>query len=255
MGRPTTPSTLAAVLGYMLATGAPWPALLAWWRTRLRKRGTRQFDQAAITEAEDVARHTGTFGPDWFSHVVPHWLRAFEVLGGPAQPLDVLEIGSWEGRSACYLLRKLPQARLTVVDTWGGSDEMLRAREERARVAEQRFDQNTRLWAARVTKHKMASDAFFQARPPGPQFDLVYVDGSHHADDVMRDALSAFAALRPGGVLIFDDYLWRFYPRPVQNPAGAINAFLRLKAGEFDYLAVDYQVLLRKKAQDASAPA
>ena len=36
----------------------------------------------------------------------------------------------------------------------------------------------------------------------------VYVDGSHHARDVLQDAVLAWGLLRPGGYMIFDDYGW-----------------------------------------------
>ena len=43
---------------------------------------------------------------DWFSQHVPYWNRLLEPLKG--QPdLRFLEIGSFEGRSACWLLRNI----------------------------------------------------------------------------------------------------------------------------------------------------
>jgi len=29
--------------------------------------------------------------------------------------------------------------------------------------------------------------------------------------------------------MIFDDYLWQYYPKDIDNPAAAINCFLKLK--------------------------
>ena len=34
------------------------------------------------------------------------------------------------------------------------------------------------------------------------------MDGSHHARDVLQDAVLAWGLLRPGGYMIFDDYEW-----------------------------------------------
>ena len=39
-------------------------------------------------------------------------------------------------------------------------------------------------------------------------FDLVYIDGSHSAKDVLLDSLLAWRLLRPGGAMIWDDYEW-----------------------------------------------
>ena len=41
---------------------------------------------------------------------------------------------------------------------------------------------------------------------PDPRFDLIYIDGSHQASDVLLDATLSFQLLKLNGVLIFDDY-------------------------------------------------
>ena len=40
------------------------------------------------------------------------------------------------------------------------------------------------------------------------KFDLIYIDGSHESADVLSDSLFSYNLLKPGGVLIFDDYEW-----------------------------------------------
>ncbi len=42
----------------------------------------------------------------------------------------------------------------------------------------------------------------------GQVFDVVYVDASHMAGDVLSDAVLAWKLLAPGGIMIFDDYAW-----------------------------------------------
>jgi len=37
--------------------------------------------------------------------------------------------------------------------------------------------------------------------------DLIYIDGSHHYTDVVRDSAAARKKIRPGGLLIFNDYI------------------------------------------------
>ena len=39
-------------------------------------------------------------------------------------------------------------------------------------------------------------------------FDLIYIDGSHSAKDVLLDSLLAWRLLRPGGAMVWDDYEW-----------------------------------------------
>lgn len=52
---------------------------------------------------------------------------------------------------------------------------------------------------------RMTSDEFF--RENRQTFDLVFVDGLHHAEQVQRDVLNAVACLNPGGVVAVHDCL------------------------------------------------
>ena len=56
----------------------------------------------------------------------------------------------------------------------------------------------------------MSSDEYFAAqaalpRDERPSFDLVFVDGLHLAEQVIRDAENALTLLRPGGVIVGHD--------------------------------------------------
>ena len=46
--------------------------------------------------------------------------------------------------------------------------------------------------------------------------------------------------LKVGGVMILDDYLWIYYDREIDNPAGVINSFLRLKRHQIEFTCLDY---------------
>ena len=43
---------------------------------------------------------------------------------------------------------------------------------------------------------------------PLRHYDVIYVDGSHTARDVLQDAVLGWGLLKRGGLMIFDDYLW-----------------------------------------------
>lgn len=59
------------------------------------------------------------------------------------------------------------------------------------------------------------------------RFDFVFIDGDHSEDSVRRDARNAFEILKPGGIMIIDDYIWG---SGKQSPTLAIDEFL----GEFE---------------------
>ena len=58
------------------------------------------------------------FTVDWFTGYIPAWKNVFAATKVPE---NILEIGSFEGRSTCWLLENT-QAHVTCVDTWEGSD-------------------------------------------------------------------------------------------------------------------------------------
>ena len=90
------------------------------------------------------------------------------------------------------------------------------------------------------------NDAMRRANFQRDRFDLIYVDGSHHADDVLVDAIKAFEMLKVNGLMIFDDYFWDYYTRTIDNPSGAINAFIRLKHKQLEVICFDHQLVVKK---------
>ena len=78
-------------------------------------------------------------------------------------------------------------------------------------------------------------------------FDFVYVDGSHLALDVLQDAAMCWRLIRPGGILVFDDYEHPLFPDSFGMSAGpAIDAFLSMLSGRYELMFADWQVALRK---------
>jgi len=184
---------------------------------------------------------------DWTSRFFETW--AALLMPRRNEALDVLEIGSWEGRSAIFFLRCLPKCRLTCVDTFAGSSEHT-LRDKWADALpniESRFDRNTAAFGARVEKLKRtSSEALAQLAVGGRRYDLVFVDGSHHSADVRADAEGAWPLVRPGGIVIFDDYEWAFFPDEVDRPKLGVDAFLAAHAGGYCELHRGYQLIIQK---------
>jgi predicted O-methyltransferase YrrM len=196
------------------------------------------------------------FTTDWFGRFAEIWRQV--LTRHPAARL--LEIGAYEGRSACFLIEECAKAgpiELHCIDTWAGGVE-----HEAAAMAavETRFDANiarARAAAAHPVafhKHKAASHpALIQLLAAGgaASFDLVYVDGSHQAPDVLADAVLGFQLLKVGGVLIFDDYLWSMEAAGQQDaynmPKPAIDAFVNIFQRKVSVLGAPlYQLYLVK---------
>lgn len=195
------------------------------------------------------------FTEDWFSRHIPVWQRILAAL----KPSKILEIGSFEGRSACFLIEQCPTlvegpVSITCVDNWQGGIEHKAGGSVEAVMTEveRRFDHNTGLALGRTSrpvflrKEKQDSrDALAGLLASGQMesFDLIYIDGSHEATDVLTDAVMAFPLLRVGGTLIFDDYVWSDQSpqirEPSRMPKPAIDAFVNI----FHRKLVPYQWL------------
>lgn len=189
------------------------------------------------------------FTKDWFSYHAGPW---FEHLH-PWQDREarILEIGSWEGRSALFFLNYLPKAQLTCVDTFEGSQEHVGPDYEPVLAAlERRFLANTAAFAERLQVIKARSAiALDRLTENGDQFDIIYIDASHRRDDVLIDSIMSWRLLAPGGILIWDDLHFRLDAPSSERPADAITAFCSVFAPCFDELHRSYQLIVRKTNQ------
>jgi SAM-dependent methyltransferase len=177
---------------------------------------------------------------DWFSFHEATWLAHFGSLAG-RPGLRFLEIGSFEGRSACWIAEHLAAGEgsiLVCIDPLNGYADQ-----------ERNFDRNVSASpniAHKILKLRGRSCEVLHFLP-AEGFDFIYVDGSHAALDVIQDAAGAWKLLKPRGILVFDDY--GNATLPVLSGLAvksAIDAFLAIMDGQYDLLFKDWQVAIRK---------
>ncbi len=187
------------------------------------------------------------FTTDWSSRAFPTWADVFSDIR--ESPINILEVGAWEGRGSLFLLNFFSQSTITCMDIFTLGNEGL-------------FDRNLAEFAERMTKvvgrsvrelDKMAYPEQASAHSSDKVgFDLIYVDGSHDRDDVMIDSLLAWRLLNVGGVLIWDDYeIFSAMPghfTPQQDPKPSIDTFLGWRNDELEVLHKGYQLIVRKTA-------
>ena len=183
------------------------------------------------------------FTQHWFAgSAKPIWDHLIPKLN----PHKVLEIGSFEGASACYLIRALADKHpleLHCIDTWEGGVEHQNEGNcpTDMGAVERRFNHNTQLAISNASHpvtlraHKGLSDEHLPrliAEGQVGSFDFIYVDGSHQAPDVLIDAVLSFKLLKVGGVMGFDDHLWSevlpYGIDPLRCPKAAVDAFVNL---------------------------
>jgi hypothetical protein len=86
--------------------------------------------------------------------------------------------------------------------------------------------------------HKMKSESF----------DIIYIDGGHDVRSVLIDSVHSWRLLRPGGLLIFDDYMLGQGRFPMDlTPKPAIDVFLTGFISELDIIHRGEQVVVKKR--------
>ena len=179
---------------------------------------------------------------DWFSHKIPLLINYFNNIN-KNNIEQILEIGSWEGRSSCFFLNYFKTSILTCVDTWKGSEENFIDDNPDLNLVEKNFDRNVAEYNKRLIKHKSESKNFFSLNRKN--FDFIYIDGSHYYDDVLNDAQECFKVLKENSYMLFDDYNWNFH-KYGKNPINAINLFLKINKEKLKIIYVSEQVLIQK---------
>lgn len=116
------------------------------------------------------------------------------------QPVNFLEIGSWEGRSATWCLDNIlthDDSHLDCVEMAEGS------------------------WFYKNLKHNLSehieagkcdlitatsNTALPALVQDGKRYDFIYIDGAHDTRSILEDATLSFLTLKIGGIMSLDDY-------------------------------------------------
>jgi predicted O-methyltransferase YrrM len=200
------------------------------------------------------------FTNDWFEQSAR---RTWDTFIPPLRASKVVEVGSYEGASACYLIDALARTHdleIHCIDNRVDGDPSytavpmcdVEARFHRnLQAAQASAPHQVRLHVHRAKSVFALSTLLSQGKED--YFDFIYIDGSHVACDVLTDAALAFALLRVGGVITFDDYLWTedaSYPRDILRcPKAAVDAFINLNFRRLSIVAAPMgQISIRKIA-------
>lgn len=175
------------------------------------------------------------FEQDHFSVHIPVWT---ELLSGfVGEPVNALEVGSFEGRSATWLLENVlthENSHITCVDPFGDflgiSGDVLYSR----------FKENISQHRSRVTVVRGLSQAVLRYLPVDT-YGLIYIDGDHSSASVMTDAVLAWSLLKVDGIMIFDDY-----GTEADGVNKAVKFFYTCFQDEIEVLRCAWQLCIRK---------
>lgn len=162
--------------------------------------------------------------------------------------LRFLQIGVYTGDATWWLINNVLTHESSVlddVDTWQGSNEPAHKSLDFSHIYDYYQERFRKAIAdGKVVPHRMTSDDFFAANEQ--TYDFIYIDGDHHAENVLRDAANAWLCLKPLGILAFDDYLWKIDDDPANAPKQGIDTFLLQREGQFNIIIDNHQYWIQK---------
>ena len=188
--------------------------------------------------------------PNWFAQSAQYNFEPLlqEYVG--KEELRFLQLGAYTGDASVWMVENIlsdpHRHRLFDVDTWEGSDELAHENLD--------FDDVYKTYLERVrptglvTPYRMTTyDYLVSSNARHNRFDFIYVDADHTTVGVLLDAELSWPLLKSGGIIAFDDYTWHHHTMdPRLEPKVGIDLFLHRHQGEYDVLAVNDQVWLRK---------
>jgi len=176
---------------------------------------------------------------DSFSARILQWkLNLAPFVGQPE--LHFLEVGSYEGNSACWMLDNVlthQSSDLTCIDPYKESKDL--------------FEYNIAQTSASDRVIRLPGYSYQVLPTLTPEYyHFIYLDASHEQVSTLEDAVLAWRLLRRNGLLTFDDYrlkdsyLSQLFRQ--ERPDIAIDAFLQVYDGHFEMLYQGYHVTIRK---------
>lgn len=153
------------------------------------------------------------------------------------KPREIVEVGTWKGASAIHMAKLArahhSDAAVLCIDTWLGSMQHWDFDDVRRDLdREHGFPRVYHHFLANVVKSGLKDHVFGLPLSSltaaelllkrGVQADLIYIDAGHAEREVFMDIDAFWPVLRPGGIMIGDDFSWPEVQR-------AVHRFARLQ--------------------------
>lgn len=201
------------------------------------------------------------FTQKWFDPMITSWFNVFDYFTEENEVNDVLEIGCFEGRATVFLLENYLKegTNYTVVDTFGGTleEDGMKVVGEKLRESDFIYDNFSHNISHFPEINFTIHRDYSQYRLPklekeGKRYDVIYIDASHRADDTFVDAYYAHKMLKPGGLIIFDDFGWKDPNRPhiADSPELGIRMFNTMYDREYNVIGGGYQVVVQRRKEE-----
>lgn len=184
------------------------------------------------------------FSTDFLTGFISVWESVLKRYKGLPN-LRFLEIGTFEGRSAIWMLENVlthPSSKLTLCDTFVHDTEYILKHNLKESGQEKRTE---------IIKTPSCEAL---RKLPLDTFDIIYIDGSHLAKNALSDIVLSWDLLKTNGIMIIDDYNLVYRNTDLEyrldelfRPKIAVDVFLYVRRDDIKILHKDYQVIICKQ--------
>jgi predicted O-methyltransferase YrrM len=178
---------------------------------------------------------------DWFSNNIELWKKHFGKLNDI--PILALELGSFEGRSAIWIVENIlthQDSHLTCIDNFSYYKQKVDTK------LKKRFQNNIELYKQKITLFDASTQTALKSEQLlDKRFDFIYIDAGRHAKNVIEDAILSFALLKEGGYIVFDDYTIN-KKHDYTCPKKGIDAFLDIFSDEIKVIHSSWQIIAKR---------
>lgn len=192
--------------------------------------------------------------PNWFAQSAQYNFDVLLQRFIGEDNLHFLQLGAYTGDATVWLRENIltgAGSLLQDVDTWKGSNEEGHKNldfNEVYEIYQNKISKYDNIWWYKGTTFEFLSHVFGCDSCESFSYDFIYIDADHTTVGVLLDAEMSWPLLKSGGLMAFDDYTWHHHTMdPRLEPKVGIDLFLHRHTGEYELLAVNDQVWIRKQ--------
>lgn len=210
-------------------------------RVKTRKLKKKIKNYKIFNEFEEIIKNK-KFSTKWF-------LNNYKIFGFffPSdfnKKFNYLEIGSFEGMSALFIVSFWKNSNVTCIDTWKVNNDKSQILNYDFTNIEQTFKKNLENYDINIVKND-SRNALQNLKKKGLYYDYIYIDGSHNGLDIFSDAKLSFELLNQNGIIIFDD-IQNIYNEINFQPHQAFEKFYNLYKNKIKILYLKNIAIIKK---------
>lgn len=163
------------------------------------------------------------------------------------KPKKILEIGTYDGKTALILSDLFPQAEITSIDL-PAEEKEFSSTYSRGLLMEDFLDRRDQLLSRSSRINFLEMNSIGLTRFENETYDLVWIDGDHGYPMVSFDFINSVRISKRGGIILIDD-IWKKI-KVEETVYRSIGGYASLKAAEKAKIVSDVELFYKRLAHN-----